>query len=508
MLDRVSPDPAQLHRPDGAAVPVSGLRLRRQVPGARARVTSAWRTFSRSSIAGSASQRGTPPPELSLRWRGLEDRRNPLIRYVPWWVVGAAALAMLAIALHRLLRQARQPRVAGPRGAREDRPRGFRPPVDRARARARRSSSCWRRKKQPDPERRRARRRTVVTLLGARPVRVGQRDGEPDALSTRCSGSPSAINQVPGRVLVVGHTDDQPVRSLRFRDNFELSRERALSVARCCSGRSTTTRAVSWTASVRPSRATARSRTRRTARATGASRSSTCGGDLTVLDACSIPVDAPRVPDAPRASCCWRCSSGTPGRISRSPTTARSSPRRAPDRRLRAGRRALGRVPGCCGGCAPIAPATGWSPPSSSQARGERPGRAPKRVQLRERFEEAVATLKQQRRRRSQPLRPAVVRDHRRAGIGQDHGAAQFRAEVPARAARRQGALRGVGGTRNCDWWFTDEAVFLDTAGRYTTQDSDATSDSAAGPSSSRCCASTASAGRSTASFSRSAPRI
>ncbi|MGC4085916.1 MAG: type VI secretion system membrane subunit TssM [Vicinamibacterales bacterium] len=42
-----------------------------------------------------------------------------------------------------------------------------------------------------------------------------------------------------------------------------------------------------------------------------------------------------------------------------------------------------------------------------------------------------------------------------------------------------KGALRGVGGTRNCDWWFTDEAVFLDTAGRYTTQDSDASSDSA-----------------------------
>src|SRR5205085_2105799 len=41
------------------------------------------------------------------------------------------------------------------------------------------------------------------------------------------------------------------------------------------------------------------------------------------------------------------------------------------------------------------------------------------------------------------------------------------------------GAVRGVGGTRNCDWWFTDEAIFLDTAGRYTTQDSDAASDSA-----------------------------
>lgn len=32
--------------------------------------------------------------------------------------------------------------------------------------------------------------------------------------------------------------------------------------------------------------------------------------------------------------------------------------------------------------------------------------------------------------------------------------------------------IKGVGGTRNCDWWFTDDAILLDTAGRYTTQDS------------------------------------
>lgn len=30
--------------------------------------------------------------------------------------------------------------------------------------------------------------------------------------------------------------------------------------------------------------------------------------------------------------------------------------------------------------------------------------------------------------------------------------------------------LRGVGGTRNCDWFFTDDAVLIDTAGRYTQQ--------------------------------------
>jgi type VI secretion system protein ImpL len=33
-------------------------------------------------------------------------------------------------------------------------------------------------------------------------------------------------------------------------------------------------------------------------------------------------------------------------------------------------------------------------------------------------------------------------------------------------------AIHGVGGTRNCDWWFTNEAVLLDTAGRYSTHES------------------------------------
>ena len=43
-----------------------------------------------------------------------------------------------------------------------------------------------------------------------------------------------------------------------------------------------------------------------------------------------------------------------------------------------------------------------------------------------------------------------------------------------------QASVRGVGGTRNCEWWFADEAVLIDTAGRYTSQDSDAQGDAAA----------------------------
>ncbi|MDW8370739.1 MAG: type VI secretion system membrane subunit TssM [Geminicoccaceae bacterium] len=40
--------------------------------------------------------------------------------------------------------------------------------------------------------------------------------------------------------------------------------------------------------------------------------------------------------------------------------------------------------------------------------------------------------------------------------------------------------LRGVGGTRHCDWLFTEEAVLVDTAGRYTTRESDPEVDAAA----------------------------
>ena len=49
----------------------------------------------------------------------------------------------------------------------------------------------------------------------------------------------------------------------------------------------------------------------------------------------------------------------------------------------------------------------------------------------------------------------------------------------PLAAEMGQGAVAGVGGTRLCDWWFTDNAVLIDTAGRYMTQDSDAVVDRA-----------------------------
>ena len=38
--------------------------------------------------------------------------------------------------------------------------------------------------------------------------------------------------------------------------------------------------------------------------------------------------------------------------------------------------------------------------------------------------------------------------------------------DFPLEASHGRHSVKGVGGTRNCDWWFTDDAVLVDTAGR------------------------------------------
>jgi type VI secretion system protein ImpK len=72
--------------------------------------------------------------------------------------------------------------------------------------------------------------KTVVTLTAPELFKSGSAHVNPDLYQT-LRAIALALNQVPGRVVIVGHTDDQPVHSLRFADNFDLSRERAVAVA-------------------------------------------------------------------------------------------------------------------------------------------------------------------------------------------------------------------------------------------------------------------------------------
>lgn len=189
--------------------------------------------------------RGAPDDELSLRWRGLEDRRNRVIRYVPWWVIAAAALAVLASTFTfyytRLARSTVPLHAELSKIGLDD----FAEPVAPAPGPTLKALLA------PDEQRRvlsaeEQGGRTVVTLLARDLFASGSAQlgaGHDDTIRRVAA----ALNQVPGRVLVVGHTDDQPVRSLRFQDNFELSRERAVSVVRVLEQTIDSRARISWT---------------------------------------------------------------------------------------------------------------------------------------------------------------------------------------------------------------------------------------------------------------------
>ena len=93
--------------------------------------------------------------------------------------------------------------------------------------------------------------------------------------------------------------------------------------------------------------------------------------------------------------------------------------------------------------------------------------------QLRERFEEAIAALRKSKGARLNLYELPWYIIIGPPGSGKTTVIVNSGLNFPLSQKFGKEALRGVGGTRNCDWWFTDEAILLDTAGRYTTQDSD-----------------------------------
>jgi type VI secretion system protein ImpL len=104
---------------------------------------------------------------------------------------------------------------------------------------------------------------------------------------------------------------------------------------------------------------------------------------------------------------------------------------------------------------------------------------------LRQRFESAAAVLKSARfvgpdgeRRYLHELPWYVIIGA--PGSGKTTALVNSGLRFPLRKAGAEPGIAGIGGTRNCDWWFTDGAVLLDTAGRYTTQESDRAADASA----------------------------
>ncbi|HEV2539165.1 MAG TPA: type IVB secretion system protein IcmH/DotU [Frateuria sp.] len=178
-------------------------------------------------------QRAPAAQELAPHWRGVEDRRNPLVRYVPLWVIASAAACVLLAAF--LFFYTRLNDAAAPVNAQLAKIglEGAAPPDTSHR---------------PPP----ARKSLKQLLAPEESAGLLSIDERPDGQALlRLSGNAmfasggvevnerqlpllhkitAALNQVAGRVIVVGHTDDQPIHSLKFKDNFALSAARAQSV--------------------------------------------------------------------------------------------------------------------------------------------------------------------------------------------------------------------------------------------------------------------------------------
>lgn len=106
--------------------------------------------------------------------------------------------------------------------------------------------------------------------------------------------------------------------------------------------------------------------------------------------------------------------------------------------------------------------------------------RAGDAAQLRKRFEEAIDALKKSKKKGAANLYElpwyVIIGP---PGAGKTTVLVNSGLNFPLAQKFGKDALRGVGGTRHCDWWFTDKAILLDTAGRYTTQDSNTRADAA-----------------------------
>jgi type VI secretion system protein ImpK len=177
--------------------------------------------------------RGVPSPELSLHWRGMQDRRNPVIRYVPWWVVGAFTLAVMAAAF--IYYHARLGTLAAPVNARLAHIGLVQAPVTAAPSAAPRLKQLLHDDETAGVLSVEERgNQTVVTLVASDLFGSGSAslNSKYQATLRRIA---QALNQVRGQVFVVGHTDDQPLRSLKYEDNYALSRARATEVVKLLS---------------------------------------------------------------------------------------------------------------------------------------------------------------------------------------------------------------------------------------------------------------------------------
>jgi len=178
-------------------------------------------------------QRGEFERELSPHWRGVQDLRPALARYVPLWVVCAAGLAVASFTYFGFLialNQKSDPVQIETAALGADLPQlvdrqGYVPPPRSLTLRDLLSAEAAQGLLEVTQA---ADKETVILREGLFPSGSGEVDAGRRVLLDTIG---AALNRIPGAVLVSGHTDDRPIgRSIRYPSNWHLSKARAEAV--------------------------------------------------------------------------------------------------------------------------------------------------------------------------------------------------------------------------------------------------------------------------------------
>jgi type VI secretion system protein ImpK len=178
-------------------------------------------------------QRGSFEAELSVHWQPVQRARRSLTQRLPLWVVAALAGVVLVathMALGVSLNRASDPVFDALNGIRVSAP-PLMPGVAAAQpvATAKLAAFLAPEIAQGLVSVRDSADRSVVTIHGDGLFASGSAvlDAAYEPLMTRIA---QALQAVPGKVVVTGHTDNQPLLSARFPSNWALSQARADSV--------------------------------------------------------------------------------------------------------------------------------------------------------------------------------------------------------------------------------------------------------------------------------------
>jgi type VI secretion system protein ImpK len=177
-------------------------------------------------------QAGEYERDLSPRWQGVVPKGRSIFAMVPLWIgVALCGLALLVayLGFNYALNTASDPVYAEIQSIRVQTPTAREPAPAAPAAKPRLGQFLAKEIAEGLVAVRDEPRQSVVTLRGDGVFAPGSASVSEAAMPVLLRVA-DALNGVPGKVLVTGHTDNQPIRSARFPSNWHLSQERARTV--------------------------------------------------------------------------------------------------------------------------------------------------------------------------------------------------------------------------------------------------------------------------------------